>query len=96
MGTPHNIERKNLFVRLDGWVGECMIRSGNIATLWLHPESWNFLDSQLCRESKMEPSVKISSQKFSSQITLNIVDEVIEVDKLNEGNISAAAGKLDK
>ena len=31
--------------------------------------------------------------EFGSQILLNIVKEVIEVDELNEGNISATAGK---
>ena len=41
----------------------------------------------------MEPSEKLSSQIFYFQITLNIVDEVIEVDELDEGNISAAAEK---
>ena len=32
-------------------------------------------------------------QEFGSQISLNIVKEVIEVDELDEGNTSAATGK---
>ena len=35
----------------------------------------------------------LTRQEFGSQISLNIVDEVIYVDELNEGNISASAGK---
>ena len=42
------------------------------------------------------PSKIFTGQEFGSQISLNIVKEVIEVDELNKGNISAAAGKQDK
>ena len=34
-----------------------MVPLENQATLWFHLTSWNLLDSQLCRESKMEPSL---------------------------------------
>ena len=30
----------------------------------------------------------LNGQEFGSQISLNIIDEVIEVDELNKGNIS--------
>ena len=35
----------------------------------------------------------LNGQEFGFQISLNIVDGVIEVDELDEGNISAAPGK---
>ena len=35
----------------------------------------------------------LTGNKFGSQISLTIVEEVIEVDELDKGNISAAAGK---
>ena len=40
-------------------VGGWVVLSGNITTSWLHIASWNLPDSQLCWESKMEPSVAI-------------------------------------
>ena len=33
----------------------------------------------------------LTGQEFGSQISLNIVNEVIQVDELDDGNISAAA-----
>ena len=48
VGTPHDIDRKNLYGRVGGWMGGWGIPLGNIATLWLHLASWNLLDSQLC------------------------------------------------
>ena len=52
VGTTNNIDRKNLYGRVggwvDGWMGGWGIPSGNIATSWLHLASWNLLDSQLC------------------------------------------------
>ena len=50
--------KENLY---GGWVGWWMIPSGNITTSWLHLASWNLPDSQLSWESKMEPSVAIST-----------------------------------
>ena len=35
----------------------------------------------------------LTGQKFDSQISLNIVKEVIEGEELDKGNISAASGK---
>ena len=42
---------------MDVWVDGLIITPVNIDTLGLHLASWNLLDSQLCRESKMEPSM---------------------------------------
>ena len=48
-------ETTNTMGRVGGWwVGNY---SDNNAFLWLHLASWNLPDSQLSRESKMEPSV---------------------------------------
>ena len=38
-----------------------MVLVGNITTPGLHLASWSLLDSQLSWESKMEPSVAITS-----------------------------------
>ena len=43
--------------------------------------------------SQIWPPKILSRQEFGFQISSNIVDEVIEVDELDEGNISTGAGK---
>ena len=48
-----------------GWVAGWFLTE-NIATLWLHLASWDLLDFQLSRESKMEQSVAISNIQISN------------------------------
>ena len=52
------------------------IPSGNIATSWLHLASWNLLDSQLCLESKMEPSVAIQVTYLLTYLLTHLVSEL--------------------
>ena len=42
---------------------------------------------------RVEKKIIMEGSEFGSQTTVNIVEKVIEVGELNEGNISAAAGK---
>ena len=51
-----------LWLFLQGWRGGCfeLNRGDHSTTSWLHLACWNLPDSQLSRQSKMEPSVAIS------------------------------------
>ena len=85
MGTPHNIERQyQLSKWLDpsppnlcgggvGWsVAQpmCQFLTENIATSWLHLESWNLPDSQL------SSSVAIKLTNTSPSISMHDHDQV--------------------
>ena len=79
-----------------------VVLSGNITTSWLHLASWNLLNSQLCQESKMEPSVAIQNiltkyiGKEVKLSTLNVTGlsptmEVQASDKLGVGESLAVS-----